>query len=73
MRTDAAALWVTGQTWWKVPRMTKVELRVKLAPGVTRKNIVVVPCGSFKRDEVPNAAIKFTGGKVCNDSLSTTD
>lgn len=61
VRTDAAALWATGKTWWQVPRMIKVELKGKLAPGVTGKDVIVALCGSFNNDEVLNAALEFTG------------
>ncbi|KAF8802517.1 homoaconitase [Phlegmacium glaucopus] len=61
VRTDAAALWATGKTWWQVPRMIKVELKGSLAPGVTGKDVIVALCGSFNRDEVLNAALEFTG------------
>lgn len=64
VRTDAAALWATGKTWWQVPRMVKVELRGKLAPGVTGKDVIVALCGSFNKDEVLNAALEFTGEGV---------
>jgi homoaconitate hydratase len=64
VRTDAAALWATGKTWWQVPRMVKVELKGKLAPGVTGKDVIVALCGSFNKDEVLNAAIEFTGDGV---------
>ncbi|KAI0951429.1 mitochondrial Homoaconitase, variant 3 [Taiwanofungus camphoratus] len=61
VRTDAAALWATGKTWWQVPRMVKVEFKGKLAPGVTGKDVIVALCGSFNKDEVLNAAIEFMG------------
>lgn len=64
VRTDAAALWATGQTWWQVPRMVKVEFKGRLAPGVTGKDVIVALCGSFNKDEVLNAAIEFTGEGV---------
>ncbi|KAF9484367.1 homoaconitase [Pholiota conissans] len=64
VRTDAAALWATGKTWWQVPRMVKVELRGRLAPGVTGKDVIVALCGSFNHDEVLNAALEFTGEGV---------
>jgi len=35
VRTDAAAIWATGQTWWQVPPVAKVELTGSLRPGVT--------------------------------------
>jgi homoaconitate hydratase len=44
--------------------MVKVELRGKLAPGVTGKDVIVALCGSFNQDEVLNAAIEFTGEGV---------
>jgi homoaconitate hydratase len=64
VRTDAAALWATGKTWWQVPRMVNVELKGKLSPGVTGKDVIVALCGSFNKDEVLNAAIEFTGEGV---------
>ncbi|KAF7970829.1 hypothetical protein HWV62_22774 [Athelia sp. TMB] len=64
VRTDAAALWATGRTWWQVPRMVRVELTGRLAPGVTGKDVIVALCGAFSRDEVLNAAIEFTGDGV---------
>ena len=33
VRTDAAALWATGRTWWQVPQITKIELIGKLQKG----------------------------------------
>ena len=64
VRTDAAALWATGKTWWQVPRMIKVELKGKLPPGVTGKDVIVALCGYFNKDEVLNGAIEFTGDGV---------
>ncbi|KAI6107930.1 hypothetical protein F5141DRAFT_86071 [Pisolithus sp. B1] len=64
VRTDAAALWATGKTWWQVPRVIKVEFKGKLSPGVTGKDVIVALCGSFNKDEVLNAAIEFTGEGV---------
>lgn len=64
VRTDAAALWATGKTWWQVPRMINVELKGKLRHGVTGKDVIVALCGSFNKDEVLNAAIEFTGDGI---------
>ena len=69
VRTDAAALWATGKTWWQVPRMVKVELKGTLAGGVTGKDVIVALCGSFNKDEVLNAAIEFTGDGVSTLSV----
>ena len=64
VRTDSAAIWATGTTWWQVPRMVKVELRGRLAAGVTGKDVIVALCGAFNKDEVLNAAIEFTGDGI---------
>ncbi|KAF8501410.1 homoaconitase [Russula emetica] len=64
VRTDSAAIWATGTTWWQVPRIIKVELRGKLVAGVTGKDVIVALCGAFNNDEVLNAAIEFTGDGI---------
>jgi homoaconitate hydratase len=64
VRTDAAAIWATGRTWWQIPPAAKVELRGKLQPGVTGKDVILTLCGFFNNDEVLNHAIEFTGGGI---------
>ncbi|VEU20120.1 DEKNAAC101030 [Brettanomyces naardenensis] len=61
VRTDAAAIWATGQTWWNVPPVAKVELKGVLSKGVTGKDVIVALCGLFNHDEVLNHALEFTG------------
>jgi homoaconitate hydratase len=69
VRTDAAALWATGRTWWQVPPIAKVELKGKLRKGVTGKDLIIGLCGFFNNDEVLNHAIEFTGEGVKNLSI----
>ncbi|KAH7875758.1 uncharacterized protein C8R40DRAFT_1044415 [Lentinula edodes] len=64
VRTDAAALWATGKTWWQVPRMIRVELKGRLRAGVTGKDVIVALCGAFGKDEVLNGAVEFCGEGV---------
>ncbi|UCH65673.1 MAG: homoaconitase [Ignavibacterium sp.] len=61
VRTDAAAIWATGRTWWKVPPIAKVELKGKLRKGVTGKDVIISLCGYYNNDEVLNHAIEFVG------------
>jgi len=61
VRTDAAAIWATGKTWWKVPPIVKVELTGRLQKGVTGKDVIISLCGYFNKDEVLNHAIEFVG------------
>lgn len=64
VRTDAAAIWATGKTWWQVPPVAKVELTGKLKPGVTGKDVIITLCGLFNKDEVLNFALEFGGDGV---------
>lgn len=61
VRTDAAAIWATGRTWWLVPPVAKVELTGKLGPGATGKDVIIALCGYFNHDEVLNHAVEFVG------------
>ena len=61
VRTDAAAVWATGRTWWQIPPIAKVELKGKLKTGVTGKDVIIALCGYFNHDEVLNYGIEFTG------------
>lgn len=65
VRTDAAAIWATGRTWWKVPPVARVTLSGALQPGVTGKDVIITLCGLFNSDDVLNHAIEF-----CGDGLS---
>ncbi len=64
VRTDAAAIWATGNTWWQIPPIAKVNLKGKLRPGVTGKDLIISLCGFFNNDEVLNHAIEFAGDGV---------
>lgn len=64
VRTDAAAIWATGRTWWQVPPIAKVELKGKLRTGVDGKDIIIALCGFFNHDEVLNHAIEFVGDGI---------
>ncbi|GAB4338993.1 MAG: hypothetical protein Kow0037_23490 [Calditrichia bacterium] len=69
VRTDAAALWATGKTWWQVPPIARVRLHGTLKPGVTGKDVIIALCGLFKNDEVLNHAIEFTGDGISQLSV----
>jgi homoaconitate hydratase len=69
VRTDAAAIWATGRTWWQVPKTARVILTRSLKPGVTGKDVIVTLCGLFNQDEVLNRAIEFGGDGVATLSI----
>lgn len=70
VRTDAAAIWATGRTWWQVPPVAKVELIGKLKPGVTGKDVIITLCGYFSNDEVLNHVVEFVGPGVAQLTLN---
>ncbi|MEW6050902.1 MAG: homoaconitase [Candidatus Zixiibacteriota bacterium] len=69
VRTDAAAIWATGRTWWQVPPVAKVELTGRLRPGATGKDVIITLCGVFNKDEVLNHAVEFVGDGVATLSV----
>ena len=69
VRTDAAAIWATGEFWWQIPRTVQVVLEGKLAPGVTGKDVIITLCGLYNREEVLNAAVEFSGPGVATLSM----
>jgi homoaconitate hydratase len=69
VRTDAAAIWATGEFWWQIPRTVQVVLDGKLRQGVTGKDVIITLCGLYDRDEVLNAAVEFVGSGVGSLSM----
>lgn len=69
VRTDAAAIWATGETWWQVPEMARVTLTGAVRPSVTGKDVIITLCGYFNKDEVLNCAVEFVGDGVAGLSI----
>ncbi len=70
VRTDAAAIWATGRTWWQVPPVAKIILNGKLKEGVSGKDVILTLCGLFNKDEVLNHALEFSGDGIRHLSIS---
>src|SRR5258708_6961647 len=66
VRTDAAAVWATGELWWQIPRSIQVVLEGSLPEGVTGKDVIITLCGLYNHDECLNAAVEFTGPGVAS-------
>jgi homoaconitate hydratase len=69
VRTDAAAIWATGEFWWQIPRTIRVTLNGELRRGVAGKDVIVTLCGLYNQGEVLNAAVEFTGPGVSRLSI----
>ena len=59
VRTDAAAVWATGRTWWQVPPTARVRLHGTLPAGATAKDLIIMLCGRYRDGEVLNHAVEF--------------
>jgi homoaconitate hydratase len=68
VRTDAAAIWATGEFWWQIPRTVQVVLEGALPAGVSGKDVIVALCGLYNH-EVLNAAVEFAGPGVASLSM----
>ncbi len=68
VRTDAAALWATGRTWWQIPPVARVILTGTLPERCSGKDVILTLCGLYNQDEVLNHAVEFSGPGL--DSLS---
>jgi homoaconitate hydratase len=69
VRTDAAAIWATGEFWWQIPRTVRVTLNGQLREGVTGKDVIITLCGLYNQGEVLNAAVEFAGPGVASLSM----
>ena len=64
VRTDAAAIWATGEFWWQIPRTVQVVIHGHLRDGVTGKDVIITLCGLYNQGEVLNAVVEFAGSGV---------
>ena len=69
VRTDAAAIWATGEFWWQIPRTVQVVLNGSLRSGASGKDVIVTLCGLYNQGEVLNAAVEFVGPGVASLSM----
>lgn len=68
VRTDAAAIWATGDFWWQIPPTVQVILTGALPPGATGKDVIIALAGLYGND-VLNLAIEFDGPGVAGLSM----
>lgn len=50
VRTDAAAIWATGEFWWQIPRTVQVVLDGKLRAGASGKDVIITLCGLYRSE-----------------------
>jgi 3-isopropylmalate/(R)-2-methylmalate dehydratase large subunit len=68
-RTEMAALWATGQLWWRVPEAMRITLNGALQHGVTAKDISLRIIGDLGVDGGQYRSVEFTGDTLAALSL----
>ncbi len=63
-RSEAAALWATGQLWLRVPETMRITLEGKLESGVTTKDLTISLIGRLSSDGATYMAVEFDGDGV---------
>ncbi|SDJ26861.1 3-isopropylmalate dehydratase large subunit [Natribacillus halophilus] len=69
--TDLAGIWLTGQTWVKVPETIKIEFEGKLQPGVTSKDIILYLVGKLGISGATYQSIEYSGSATNEMSLAS--
>lgn len=67
-RTEAAGIWKRGETWFLVPPSLRIDLKGKLNPGVSAKDLSLWIIGMLGSDGANYMSIEFHG-----DGVSTLD
>jgi len=65
-RTEAAGIWVTGQTWFKLPRTFKITLKGELQKHVTAKDLILKIITDIGADGANYRAVEYHGDGIKN-------
>ena len=60
-RTEAAALLLTGETWFKVPQTIRITLKGRLSEMVTAKDLILTIIGTVGADGADYRSVEFHG------------
>lgn len=62
--TDMATVLISGELWFRVPEIIKIEINGKLQSGVYAKDVILSIIGELKADAAVYKAIEFSGSYV---------
>jgi 3-isopropylmalate/(R)-2-methylmalate dehydratase large subunit len=69
-RTEAAGIWKRGETWFLVPPSMRIDLKGKLRPGVSAKDLSLWIIGMLGSDGANYMSIEFHGEGLSTLSIS---
>lgn len=62
--SDVACAFISGETWFKVPKTIKIVLKGKLPKGVYAKDLILHLIGDFSAEGANYLAIEFSGETI---------
>jgi len=68
--TDLACILKTGELWFRVPRVVKINLNGTLQPGVYAKDVILHVIGKVKADFAIYKGVEFAGTLIPKLSVS---
>lgn len=68
--TDLAVVLLTGELWFRVPEIIRINIDGRLRPGVMAKDVILHIIGSLKQDVAVYKAIEYTGSTVNELSIA---
>lgn len=68
--TDLATIMLTGELWFKVPEVIKIEIKGKLNPPVMAKDVILYIISKLGTDGAVYKGVEFTGEIVKNMSIA---
>lgn len=69
-RTEAAGIWITGETWFKIPRSYKILLYGKLEKSVSAKDLILTIIGDLTADGANYKSVEYHGDGIASLSIS---
>jgi 3-isopropylmalate/(R)-2-methylmalate dehydratase large subunit len=68
--TDLATIMLTGELWFKVPEVIKIEIKGKLNPPVMAKDVILYIISKLGTDGAVYKGVEFTGETVKNMGIA---
>lgn len=62
--TDLATIMISGELWFRVPEVIKIDINGSLQPGVMAKDVILHILGELGADAAVYKAIEFSGSYV---------
>jgi len=69
-RSEAAAIWATGELWLRVPETIRIEISGAMPAGVSAKDVIIKIIGDLGADGALYRAVEFCGDTIHEMSLA---